>query len=179
MRTFFEGVEELLDHDPEYQETKEKQDALSEEIDEKIDEHYEKWHEIDRLQERQAEIENEIDSIKSKAFNEKIEQKIDELAQYSQTEAQEYHAEFQGIKEEEEKEARKKVVYQEQDFSYSPPDPSIESVKDVLYGAVEKSIEKYQTESEDVDEEMSEEIDEWDEVEEEFLDQMNEADDIQ
>jgi len=80
MRTFFEGVEELLDHDPEYQETKEKQDALSEEIDEKIDEHYEKWHEIDRLQERQAEIENEIDSIKSKAFNEKIEQKIDELA---------------------------------------------------------------------------------------------------
>jgi hypothetical protein len=179
MREVSERLEGILEeYDSEYQNVKEEYDELSEEIDEKIEEHYEKWHEINKLQERQAEIEeNEIDPFISEAYNKKIEGKIYALAEYSQEEAQERRDEFQRIKEEEGKEDRKKVVYQEQDFPYYPPDPSIESRKNSLHAAVERSIKDYQDGSNEVDEEVREEMDESEEVDGDIREETDESDD--
>lgn len=163
------------EYDPEYQNVKEEYDRLTNEIDEKIDEHYEKWYEIEKLQERQVEIEEkEINPFVSEAYNEKIEERIDALAGYSQSEAQERRAELQRIKEEEGKEARKEVVYREQNFPYFPPEPSIESIKESLYESVEMSIKEYQdelgevVEVDEVDGETGEKIDESDEVDDDI-----------
>ena len=153
----YEKLEGALDgHEEQYQSLKEKYDSFLEEYEEKWEEYNEKFSEAQALSKKVELEEEKLEQFVSEAYDKEISRKIGELAGHSHELAEKYHKELLQIQEDEGKEARKKVVYQEQEFPYFPPDPSIESIKTQLYHQIERTIERLEEESNEAEESYDE-----------------------